>query len=288
MPVPVTKFGTVLNMRGKLLDLERPQIMGILNLTQDSFYADSRVGQGEVVDRAGKMLEQGAAMLDLGAASSRPGAKTLLPEQELDTLLPAIEALRDAYPHALLSCDTPHAAVAERVLASGVHCINDISGGAQPGLYGDMYSIIGSYRAGYIMMHMRGTPATMQSETEYPNLLADIGSYFGEQIALANAAGVYEIVLDLGFGFSKTMAQNYTLLAQIPFFVSLGYPLLAGVSRKGMIYKPLGIDAENSLPGTVAAQTLALIGGANILRVHDVEAARQAVEVVGLYQSSLR
>ncbi|WP_317165572.1 dihydropteroate synthase [Nibribacter ruber] len=259
--------------------MEVPLVMGILNATPDSFYANSRVSNLDMtLTRAGQMLADGATFLDIGGYSTRPGAPEVSEQEELDRVLPVIEAVAQAYPEALISVDTFRARVAREAAQKGAHIINDVSGGS---LDEGMLETIGRLGIPYILMHMRGTPQTMASYTEYPNgLLEELISYFTEKIARLRALGVKDILLDPGFGFAKTMDQNYFLLNHLRELEMLELPLLIGLSRKGMIYKPLQVTPAEALPGTIVANTLALLNGANILRVHDVKEAAQTIQLV--------
>ncbi|WP_231862327.1 dihydropteroate synthase [Rufibacter sp. DG15C] len=253
--------------------------MGILNATPDSFFANSRVSNLDMtVAKAGQMLADGATFLDIGGYSTRPGAPEVTEQEELNRVLPVIEAVAQAYPEALISVDTFRAKVAEEAVKRGAHIINDVSGGT---LDEAMFETVGKLGVPYILMHMRGTPQTMASMTEYPNgLVEELISYFVEKIAQLRALGVKDILLDPGFGFAKTIDQNYFLLSHLRHLEMLELPLLIGLSRKGMIYKPLQIKPEDALAGTIVANTLALLNGADVLRVHDVQEAAQAIQLV--------
>lgn len=271
-----------LNVRGTLVDLSQPAVMGILNVTPDSFYAGSRVAHlDEVVRRAGEMLGHGATFLDVGGYSSRPGADDISPEEELGRVVPAVEAVRKAFPQALISVDTFRAGVARAAVAAGAGMVNDISGGT---LDAEMFGTVASLQIPYVLMHMRGTPQTMTSYTQYEDLPRDVFGYFVRKIFALRQLGVKDIVLDLGFGFAKTPDQNYQLLRHWDSFKSLGLPMLAGLSRKSMIYKKLGIPVAEALNGTTVLNTIALSKGAAILRVHDVKEAVQAVRLYRLYR----
>jgi dihydropteroate synthase len=265
-----------LNCRGRLVDLSRPVVMGILNLTPDSFYAGSRSSTAEAVERAGRMLTDGATFLDLGGYSTRPGAADISPAEEADRLLPALEAVRQAFPHALLSADTFRAGVARQAVQAGAALINDVSGGT---LDPDMFTTVAALGVPYVLMHLRGTPQTMQSLTTYDNLITDIIDEIGIQRAELRALGVTDIILDPGFGFAKTVNQNFQLLNQLPAFQVFDEPLLVGLSRKSTIWRTLNTTAEHALNGTTVLNTIALLRGASILRVHDV---REAIEAITL------
>ena len=270
-----------LNCRGSLLSFERPLVMGILNITPDSFYSGSRNNRADSIrELAGRMLDDGASMLDVGAVSSRPGAKEISEEQERERLRPALETIRDAYPEALISVDTYRSGVARRVVNDyQVDMINDISGGQMDK---DMFDTIADLQVPYVLMHMKGTPENMQQHTQYKDLLKEILQFFSVKINTLNSMGVNDIIIDPGFGFAKTAEQNYEILRRLDGFHILELPLLVGLSRKSMIYKTLGINASEALNGTTALHTVAVLLGANILRVHDV---REAVEVIKLIEN---
>jgi dihydropteroate synthase len=262
------------NCRGRLLSINRPLVMGILNATPDSFY---RGGEADLLQKAGQMLEQGADLLDLGAMSSRPGAEEIGLQEELDRLMPVLLSIRQRYPEAVLSIDTYRAAVAEAALDAGAHIINDITfGDADPRIF----SVAAAHHAPYIGMHMQGTPRIMQINPQYENILTEVMDYFIRKLGECEAAGLSDVILDPGFGFGKTVEHNYALLRHLRYFQITGKPILAGLSRKSMICKVLHCKPEQALNGTTALHMLALQGGASILRVHDV---REAVECVRLF-----
>ena len=268
-----------ISCRGRILDLLEPKVMGIINLTPDSFYRASRTPVSLVVDKAGDMLLQGAAFLDLGGYSSRPGATDISIQEETDRVVPAIEAVVNAFPDAIISVDTFRAAVAEASIVAGASIVNDISAGD---LDNEMLKMVARHQAPYIMMHMRGTPQNMQQFTQYDHLELEVLEYFSQRIAVARAAGINDIILDPGFGFSKTVEQNFELLRNLKGLSITGLPLLVGVSRKSMVTKTLGISSQDALNGTTALHALALNNGAKILRVHDV---REAVQTVALFKA---
>ncbi|MBL7810085.1 MAG: dihydropteroate synthase [Saprospiraceae bacterium] len=265
--------------KGRLLDLSNPIVMGILNLTPDSFFDGGQYTHVDAILRqAEKMLQEGASLLDLGGASSRQGAAEVPEAEEMRRVLPAVAGILQRFPEAILSIDTWRASVAEAAIDAGAHIINDISGGA---LDANMFATAGKLQAPYILMHMQGTPQTMQQQPHYEDVVTEVLDYFIEKTARLRASGVKDIVLDPGFGFGKTVEHNYTLLKHLHVFESvLGLPVLAGLSRKSMICKPLGISPENALNGTTAVHMVALQQGARILRVHDV---REAMEVIRLW-----
>ncbi len=250
--------------------------MGIINVTPDSFYAGSRTKNAEAaVIMAEKMMEEGADLLDIGGYSSRPGAENISPSEESKRLIPAISAVRNRFPEALISADTFRSEVAGVALKAGADIINDISGGADE----KMFKTVARANAGYILMHMVGTPQTMAQFTGYDQMIPSITQFFSDRLQVANDSGVQNIVLDPGFGFSKTIDQNYELLYELSRFRQFNRPLLVGISRKSMIYKTLGCTPEESLPGTTALHLFALLKGAGILRVHDVREARGVIEL---------
>jgi len=273
---------TTLQAKGKLLSLEKPLVMGILNLTPDSFYAGSRLWENGrlqsqlLLDKAGSMLADGAAILDLGAYSTRPNASEVSPTEEADRLLPAVEMLVQHFPEAWLSADTFRAQVAAKAIEAGAHLINDVSGG---NLDDDMFSTVAHYQVPYVLMHMRGTPASMTSLNQYQHLITDVASELINKATRLRELGVVDIILDPGFGFAKDISQNFRLLESLHYFSRWGYPVLAGISRKSMIYRSLGSTAEEALNGTTFLHAFALSHGARILRVHDVKAADEAVRL---------
>lgn len=274
------RAGLTINIRGRLVDFATPKVMGIINATPDSFYAASRTPDaGAIRRRAAEMREQGADWLDLGGYSTRPGAEEVPEGVETERLLRALEAVRDVWSEAVVSVDTFRASVARRLVEAGADIVNDVAGGI---LDPEMGATVAELKVPYILMHMRGTPATMQSLTDYSDVTAEVLSDLMHKAADLRALGVCDIILDPGFGFAKTVEQNYSLLAHMPAFASTGLPVLAGLSRKSMIWRPLGISPDDTLPGTTSLNMAALLGGADILRVHDVAAARQCVEVFKL------
>ncbi|MES2830190.1 MAG: dihydropteroate synthase [Bacteroidota bacterium] len=269
---------TTLNLQGKLMDLATPCVMGILNVTPDSFYANSRVSDvNGALAIAEKHLNDGASFLDIGAYSSRPGAQDISAQEEMDRLLPVVEAIRKHLPQALLSIDTFRADVALESIKLGAHVINDISAG---NLDDKMFDTVAELKVPYIMMHMKGTPQTMQEHAAYSDITLELLDYFSDKLYKLKQLGVKDIIIDPGFGFSKTLNHNYELLQRMGDLRILGLPILAGVSRKGMIHKALEITAAESLNGTTVVNTLALLKGANILRVHDVKEAMQCIKLV--------
>lgn len=269
-----------LNCNGKLLFIKKPLVMGILNITTDSFYAGSRVMNIEAVkDKAVKMLDEGADMLDIGAQSTRPGSERLSAEEELKKLLPVIEMLRELFPEIIISIDTYHAMVAEECVAAGAAIINDISGGEMDK---KMIKTVAKLKTPYICMHMKGVPENMQHQTNYENVTKEILDFFISKVDECKREGINDIIIDPGFGFGKNIFQNLLLLKNLELFKMLGKPIMAGLSRKSIIYKTLKISAEESLNGTSVLNTIALLNGASILRVHDV---KEAKETIALYEA---
>lgn len=270
-----------INAGGKLFDLTVPKVMGVLNITPDSFYSGSRVtDEKDIIRMAIKMTEEGADILDIGGYSSRPGATNISPEEERDRVLKAIEIVRRELPGAIISVDTFRADIArEAVSLHGAQIINDISGGEADS---NMFTIVEKLNVPYIMMHMKGNPRTMQKHPVYDDVVADILKWFGERIFRLQSAGVKDIIIDPGFGFGKTIEQNFEMLERLGDFSVAGLPLLIGVSRKSMIWKTLDITPDEALNGTSVLNVVALMKGADILRVHDVG---EAVQVVRLFNA---
>jgi len=266
-----------LNAGGKLIDLSRPKVMGIINLTPDSFYAGSRKqGIDAALQQAEKMLDEGADFLDLGAYSSRPGADDIGIQEETDRLLPVVEAIVKRSPDAVLSIDTFRAPVAEAAINAGAHIINDISGGQ---LDDEMFTTVARLQVPYILMHMKGNPKTMNQLAVYDDVFAEVYDYFADKYYQLKQLGVHDVIIDPGFGFAKKPEHGFQLMKRLKDFEMLGLPILAGISRKKMIYGLLNITAAEALNGTTALNTIALSKGANILRVHDVKEAVEAVKI---------
>jgi dihydropteroate synthase len=277
----VFQANSTLCLRGNLLDLSTPLVMGILNVTPDSFYEGSRTSTEHIaVDKARLMLADGATILDIGGYSSRPGAADISEQEELDRVLPVIEAIRQNFPEAYMSIDTFRSEVARQAVTAGACLVNDISGGS---LDAGMFETVASLQVPYVLMHMRGTPQTMKSETEYGDILKEMIDYFQRKVYLLRQLNIKDIILDIGFGFAKTIEQNYFLLRNLEVFTILGLPILAGLSRKSLIYKKLAIQVSEALNGTTVLNTLALTKGASILRVHDVKEAVETVKLFKLY-----
>ncbi len=257
--------------------------MGILNATPDSFHADSRVEVDEALRRAERMLEDGAAILDIGGMSTRPGAAPISTEEELRRVVPVIEALHHRFPEAWLSIDTYRASVAREAVLAGAGLVNDIGAGL---LDEAMLATVAELGVPYIAMHMQGAPATMQQAPQYADVAAEVTHFLSERLNACHAAGIADVLVDPGFGFGKTTAHNYTLLRELPRMVALGVPVLVGFSRKRMINEVLGTKPDEALNGTTVLNTIALMNGASVLRVHDVQEAVQAVKLVRAFRGT--
>jgi dihydropteroate synthase len=268
-----------INAGGTLIDLEIPKVMGIMNITPDSFFRGSRYNTDEeIVKAAGMMLEDGAAILDVGGYSSRPGAHDISAEEERSRVIRAIKLVRGEFPDAIISVDTFRSEIAiEAVLGAGANMINDISGGDADV---NMFSVVERLKVPYIMMHMKGDPSNMQKNPVYDDVIADILKYFAERILKLRTAGVKDIIIDPGFGFGKTAAHNFGIMHRLDDLSIAGLPVMIGISRKSMIWKSLGITADEALNGTTVMHAVALLKGADILRVHDVREAVQAVRLI--------
>lgn len=273
-----------LNLSGRLLDLSEPRIMGILNITPDSFYTK---GRDSDLDSALRLAEQmyadGASIIDIGGQSTRPGAKVVGAEEEIKRVVPVIEALIKRFPEMIISVDTYYAAVAKASVEAGALIINDISAGL---LDEKMLPTISMLDVSYILMHMQGTPQIMQQNPQYGDVVVEVFDFLNQRVQLAREMGIKDIVIDLGFGFGKTISQNYSLLKHLRAFEMLQCPMLVGVSRKSMIYKALGIGPEDALNGTSILHAWALQAGAHLLRVHDVKAAVEAVQLYKMWYSA--
>lgn len=270
---------TTLNLKGELMDLAKPCVMGILNLTPDSFYSHSRISSMDAaLARVEECLREGASFIDIGAYSSRPGAADVSADEELQRLIPVIELISRKFPEAKLSIDTFRAKVARESIEAGAHVINDIAAG---NLDEAMFETVAALKVPYILMHMLGTPQNMQQNPKYAgNVSLEVVDYFSPKVEQLRKLGVADLIIDPGFGFSKTIAHNYELLNDMENLNVFGLPVLAGFSRKSMIYKFLGTTPETSLNGTTVLNTLALQKGAAILRVHDVKAAVECITLV--------
>lgn len=268
-----------INVNGRLMDLSEPQVMGILNVTPDSFYAGSRMGtEKDIINRLHQITSEGASILDIGAYSSRPDAEHISTEEEMNRLRTGLDLVRKHQPEAVVSVDTFRADVAKMCVEEfGAAMINDISAGQ---LDAAMFGTIAQLGVPYIMMHMQGTPQNMQMNPHYDHLLKEVFLYFAERVQKLRDLGAKDIIIDPGFGFGKTLEHNYELMNHLDEFQLFELPLLVGISRKSMIYKLLGTTPEKALNGTTVLNTIALMKGANILRVHDVKAAKEAVTLV--------
>ncbi len=267
-----------LNCKGKLIDISKPSVMAILNITPDSFYHKSRVSSiDEALRKSEKFIEAGAKFIDVGAYSSRPGATDVTEAEEIERLVPIIHAINKAFPTVLISIDTFRAKAAEESIGAGAHIINDIAAG---NLDEKMFETVAKLQVPYIMMHMKGTPQNMQNDPSYENVTKEVFSYFSEKIKTLTALGVKDIILDPGFGFAKTLDHNYQLLKDMQLLNFFELPILVGFSRKSMITRALNIKTDEALNGTTILNTTALLKGANILRVHDVKEAVECVELV--------
>ncbi|WP_256012943.1 dihydropteroate synthase [Desertivirga xinjiangensis] len=267
-----------INAGGRLIDFSVPKVMGIINITPDSFYSGNRFGSAELAMKAAEeMLNEGADFLDLGAYSSRPGADDITEQEEKTRLIPAITSIRKEFPDAVLSIDTFRSGVAAAAINEGADIINDISGGE---LDSKMAKTAAHFDVPYILMHMKGTPQSMNKMAVYEDIFGEMMQYFSLKIKLLTEAGVKDIIIDPGFGFAKTIEQNFELLKKFELFQMTGLPLLAGLSRKSTIWKTLNIKSEDALNGTTVLNTIALMKGVDILRVHDVRAAVEAVKLV--------
>ncbi len=262
-----------------MISLARPLVMGILNLTPDSFHDGGRYdNKAKALVRASQMLEEGADILDLGGVSTRPGSEPVSEKAELKRLMPVLEGILLKHPDTLISVDTFRASVASKAATTGAAIINDISGGTMDA---GMFETIARLNVPYVLMHMQGTPATMQYKPGYVDVTREVIRWLADRVMQLQQLGVNDIIVDPGFGFGKTIAHNFTLLRELEFFSILGLPLLVGISRKSMIYKSLNINPEKSLPGTIALHYHALLKGASILRVHDV---KEAVQTIRMYE----
>lgn len=269
------------NCKGRLLVVEEPIVMGIINATPDSFYAGSRAVQKEtVLKKTEQMLKDGATIIDIGGQSTRPDSKRISADEELQRVIPLVDALHNAFPDAFISIDSFYATVAKEAVEAGACIVNDISAGT---IDANMVATVASLNVPYILMHMQGDPQTMQQNTIYQNLVLDVFDFLNRKIKELHEAGIHDIIIDPGFGFGKTIEQNFELLNGLEFFTQLSKAVLVGLSRKSTIYKTLKIAPEEALNGTTVLHTIALLKGASILRVHDVKEAKQAVQLVRAY-----
>jgi dihydropteroate synthase len=277
--------GITYQSNGKLLNFNKPMVMAIINLTPDSFYDGGKFnGLSSILKDAEEKLEQGAAILDLGAASARPNSEPISETEEWMRLEPVLAALRKQFPNTFISIDTYRSNIAQKSIELGAEMINDISGGE---LDSAMFSVISKNNTPYILMHMQGTPKTMQEHPSYENVVVEVKSFFENKINELKELGHTQLILDPGFGFGKTLEHNYQLLKHFDYLTTLGFPLLAGLSRKSMINKVIGTSPVSALNGTTSLNTIALLNGASILRVHDVQEAMQAMALVEFYKTSV-
>ena len=267
-----------INCKGKLIDFSTPRVMGILNITPDSFFDGGKYkNESDILTQVEKMLTEGATFIDVGAYSSRPGAIHISEEEELQRIVPIIKLLTHHFPNIIISVDTFRSNVAIKTIEAGAAIINDISGGKMDK---DMFATVAQLQVPYIIMHMLGTPQNMQQNPQYNDVTKEVISFFAEQLFKLHQLKVNDILIDVGFGFGKTIEHNYELLKNLSLFQNIDAPILAGISRKSMLYKPLGITPKSALNATTSANTIALLNGANILRVHDVKEAMEAIKIV--------
>lgn len=278
-------YSGTINLQGKLISLQKPLIMGILNLTNDSFFDGGKYINNveKAVNHAKEMIDDGADIIDIGACSTRPGANLVSNEEELKQLIPVIKEIRKQFPDIIISIDTVWAEVAKQTINEGANIINDISAGQ---FDDQLFKVMGEIKAPYVLTHTPSTPDKMQERTHYDNIFLDISKYFAEKIEELRNLGVVDIILDLGFGFGKTVEQNYFLLNHIEDFKTFGLPILTGISRKTMIHKPLAITPQQALNGTTFLHAFALINKSNILRVHDVREAKECIKLFELIENN--
>jgi len=283
-----TKFlkrKNTINLNGHIIDLSNPVVMGILNVTPDSFFDGGRyTTDKKVMKRAEEILEQGGTIIDIGAITTQPGSEGISTKDEISRLLPAVKAVKKAFPDAFVSIDTYRSWVALKVIEDCGPCmVNDVTGG---NFDANMYETVGKLGVPYILMHMQGNPLQMQEKPEYEDIIRDISMFFTDCVKKLTKAGVKDVIIDPGFGFGKNLEHNYELLNRLDAFKVFQLPLLVGVSRKSMIFKLLGTKPEEALNGTSVVNTLALMGGADILRVHDVREAVEAVRIINMVRST--
>ena len=269
-----------INICGELLDLSTPKVMGILNVTPDSFYdGGNYTKDSDIIKQTEAMLQEGASIIDVGGMSTKPNAEIISEDQEYQRVVPIIKLLIKAFPGIKISIDTNKSSIAEAAIQEGAGLINDVSGGQHDD---KIYEVSAKYKVPYILMHMRGDAHTMMSMSNYENMILEIMGYFEKKVKILHTMGIYDVIIDPGFGFSKNIDQNYELLKKMPYFQSLKLPILVGVSRKSMISRKLNVSSTDSLNGTTVLNTVALMQGASLLRVHDV---KEAVEAVKLYKA---
>ncbi|MGB5242371.1 MAG: dihydropteroate synthase [Lutimonas sp.] len=274
---------STINCKGKLIDLSQPKVMGILNLTPDSFYDGGKLTSDRtILEKVEKMLLEGATFIDIGGYSSRPGATHIAEIEELNRVLHGINLVMKHFPDTLISVDTFRSSVARQAIESGAALVNDISAG---NLDEQMFRTVADLQVPYIMMHMPGSPQTMQKLTQYDDMIQEIILYFSRKIVELRELYLNDLIIDVGFGFGKTSEQNFLLLKNLSVFKIIGVPILAGISRKSMLYKTLGTDASEALNATTVANTLALVNGAGILRVHDVKEAVETIKIFQIYNA---
>jgi dihydropteroate synthase len=273
-----------LNCRGRILDLSTPVVMGILNVTPDSFYdGDPESSVVTLVEKAAAMITEGASIIDIGGQSTRPGSKRIEADEEWNRIAPVVRQLSVQFPETVLSVDTFYPEIAVRAAGEGVSMINDISGGQ---FRDDMFETVGSLQLSYVLMHIRGIPETMQADPQYENVVENITEYFRTSILRLQDAGVRDIILDPGFGFGKTLEHNYSVLSRLKLFSMFGLPILSGLSRKSLVTRLLGVKPADALNGTTVLNTIALLGGTSILRVHDVREAVEAIRITGALETN--
>ena len=278
------KRKSTINLDGKIIDLSQPVVMGILNVTPDSFFDGGKYKtEKKILKRAEEILEQGGKIIDIGAVSTKPGQEAISTKEEIDRLLPAVKAVRKMFPDANISIDTYRSWVALKIIEDCGPCmVNDVSGG---NFDANMFDTIGKLGVPYILMHMQGTPLKMQEDPQYEDIIRDISLFFTDRVKKLTKAGVKDVIIDPGFGFGKNLEHNYELLNRLDSFKVFQLPLLVGISRKSMIYKLLGSNPDEALNGTSVVNTLALMGGADLLRVHDVREAVEAVRIMNMLRS---
>ncbi|MCF6168976.1 dihydropteroate synthase [Lutibacter sp.] len=273
-----------INCNGSLINLDTPKVMGILNITPDSFFDGGKYSNtSKIITHVHKMLNEGATFIDVGAYSSRPGAKHISEEEELNRILPVIKLLKSNFTNILISVDTFRSTIAKQCVDSGACMVNDISAG---NMDADMFTTIAKLQVPYVIMHMQGTPQNMQKNPVYNNVVRDVLFFFSKKIHKLYALGINDVIADVGFGFGKTVTQNYELLNQLDLFQNIEVPMLTGLSRKSMLFKPLEITQTQALNATTSANTIALLKGVSILRVHDVKEAMETIKIIKLLNAN--
>jgi len=270
-----------LNCKGRLLVIHEPLVMGIINTTPDSFFQGSRASSDAVLHRAEKMISEGADILDLGGQSTRPGSSIVTEAEERQRVIPAVKAICERFPQMPVSIDTFYSSIAKEAVDAGASIVNDISAGS---IDPAMFKTVAALGVPYVLTHMKGLPASMQHAPDYDNVTTEVFDALLNDLSRLRQLGVKDVILDPGFGFGKTAGHNFQLLRDLSFFSAAGCPVLVGLSRKGTIYKTLGVTAEEALNGTTVMHTIALLNGASILRVHDVREAKEAIKLVGAYK----